>query len=110
MALAAARSVPNLNRAEAAEGHSQAWPSHHEQVNLASFLSTRKKATEVSRNHQTIRSKKMIRNFFRDETGLELSEYAVAAALVAIAVVAAFTALGTAISNKVNTLAATITG
>jgi hypothetical protein len=26
----------------------------------------------------------MIRKFFRDETGLELSEYAVAAALVAI--------------------------
>jgi pilus assembly protein Flp/PilA len=52
----------------------------------------------------------MIRKFFRDETGLELSEYAVAAALIAIAVVAAFTALGTAISAKVNTLAATING
>lgn len=52
----------------------------------------------------------MIKRFFRDETGLELSEYAVAAALVAIAVVGAFTALGTAISSKVNTLAATITG
>ena len=32
----------------------------------------------------------MISKFFRDETGLELSEYAVAAALVAIAVVGAF--------------------
>ena len=32
----------------------------------------------------------MIKRFFRDETGLELSEYAVAAALVAIAVVGAF--------------------
>ncbi|HCX28862.1 MAG TPA: Flp family type IVb pilin [Blastocatellia bacterium] len=52
----------------------------------------------------------MIRKFFRDETGLELSEYAVAAALVAIAVVVAFTALGTAISAKINTLAATING
>ena len=52
----------------------------------------------------------MIKRFFRDETGLELSEYAVAAAFVAIAVVGAFTALGTAISAKVNTLAATITG
>jgi pilus assembly protein Flp/PilA len=52
----------------------------------------------------------MIRKFFRDETGLELSEYAVAAALIAIAVVGAFTALGTAITQKVNTLAATITG
>jgi pilus assembly protein Flp/PilA len=52
----------------------------------------------------------MIRKFFRDETGLELSEYAVAAALVAIAVVGAFTALGTAICAKINTLAATING
>ena len=46
----------------------------------------------------------MIKKFFRDETGLELSEYAVAAALVAIAVVGAFTALGTAISGKITTL------
>jgi pilus assembly protein Flp/PilA len=50
----------------------------------------------------------MIRNFFRDETGLELSEYAVAAALVAIAVVTAFTALGTAISGKITSLSTTI--
>ena len=46
--------------------------------------------------------------FLRDETGLELSEYAVAAALVAIAVVAAFTALGTAISEKITSLGTTI--
>ena len=52
----------------------------------------------------------MIKRFFRDETGLELSEYAVAAALIAIAVVGAFTALGTAITTKIITLAATITG
>jgi pilus assembly protein Flp/PilA len=77
---------------------------------VVSSLSTRKKANEISSNHKTIRSKNMIRKFFRDETGLELSEYAVAAALVAIAVVVAFTALGTAISSKINTLAATING
>jgi pilus assembly protein Flp/PilA len=46
-----------------------------------------------------------MKNFLLDETGLELSEYAVAAALVAIAVVAAFTSLGTAIGAKINTLA-----
>ncbi|MEK6281042.1 MAG: Flp family type IVb pilin [Acidobacteriota bacterium] len=46
----------------------------------------------------------MIMKFFRDETGLELSEYAVAAALVAIAVVGAFGALGTTISGKINDL------
>ena len=48
--------------------------------------------------------------FFRDESGLELSEYAVAAALVAIAAVIAFTTLGNVISSKINTLAATISG
>ena len=40
----------------------------------------------------------MIKNFLRDETGLELSEYAVAAALVAIACVVAFGSLVTAIA------------
>ena len=39
----------------------------------------------------------MIKRFFRDETGLELSEYAVAAALVVAGVVVAFTVLGNAI-------------
>jgi Flp pilus assembly pilin Flp len=47
----------------------------------------------------------MIKKFLRDETGLELSEYAVAAALIAIAVVAAFKVLGTAIDGKIRTLA-----
>jgi pilus assembly protein Flp/PilA len=50
----------------------------------------------------------MIKNFLRDETGLELSEYAVAAALVAIACVVAFTTLGNAISTRISGLAATI--
>lgn len=46
----------------------------------------------------------MLKKFFADETGLELSEYAVAAALVAIAVVTAFTNLGTAISARIGEL------
>lgn len=50
----------------------------------------------------------MIKKFFCDETGLELSEYAVAAALVAIAVVGAFMALGDAIGVKIDSLADTI--
>ena len=50
----------------------------------------------------------MIKNFLQDETGLELSEYAVAAALVAMVCVLAFTALGTTIGAKINGLAATI--
>lgn len=46
----------------------------------------------------------MIKKFLRDETGLELSEYAVAAALVAIAVVGAFGLLGDAITGKIEEL------
>ncbi len=46
----------------------------------------------------------MLKIFLRDETGLELSEYAVAAALVAIAVVGVFTALGDAITTKISEL------
>ena len=52
----------------------------------------------------------MIKRFFRDETGLELSEYAVAAALVALAAVAAFQLLGENIGSRINTLAETIGG
>lgn len=51
----------------------------------------------------------MIKNFLRDETGLELSEYAVAAALVAIAVVGAFSALGSSITTKIGELTGHIT-
>ena len=46
----------------------------------------------------------MFKKFLHDESGLELSEYAVAAALVAIAVVTAFTTLGDAISAKITEL------
>jgi len=46
----------------------------------------------------------MLKKFFQDETGLELSEYAVAAALVALAVITAFTDLGEAIGNKIGAL------
>ena len=50
----------------------------------------------------------MIKRFFHDETGLELSEYAVAAALVALACVVAFQTLGTNIGTKINELAGKI--
>ena len=46
----------------------------------------------------------MIRKFFRDETGLELSEYAVASDLVAISVVCAFSSLGNTIITKIGEL------
>ncbi len=50
----------------------------------------------------------MLKNFLRDESGLELSEYAVAAALVALAAVAAFQLLGTNIGSKITELATKI--
>ena len=43
----------------------------------------------------------MLKRFLNDETGLELSEYAVAAALVALAAVVAFQTLGANISAKI---------
>jgi pilus assembly protein Flp/PilA len=52
----------------------------------------------------------MVKNFLKDESGLELSEYAVAAALVAIAAVAAFQLLGNSIATKINELSGKISG
>ena len=52
----------------------------------------------------------MLKQFLRDETGLELSEYAVAAALVALAAVVAFQALGGKISSKITELGNQISG
>jgi len=46
----------------------------------------------------------MLKKILQDETGLELSEYAVAAALIAIAVAGVFTALGDSISTKITEL------
>ncbi len=50
----------------------------------------------------------MIKRFLKDEAGLELSEYAVAAALIALACVAAFQLLGSNITDKINNLANTV--
>jgi pilus assembly protein Flp/PilA len=50
----------------------------------------------------------MFSRFLRDEKGLELSEYAIAAALISLAVIAAFTALGGNIQTVINNLASRI--
>lgn len=42
-----------------------------------------------------------IKNFLKDESGLELSEYAVAGALIVAAAVGVFTTLGEAIAAKI---------
>ena len=50
----------------------------------------------------------MIKSFLQDETGMELSEYAVAAALIVVAIVGTITTLGDNITNRIKTLANTI--
>jgi pilus assembly protein Flp/PilA len=50
----------------------------------------------------------MFKNFLKDETGLELSEYAVAAALVTLAVLASFTTLGANVKTVISNLASNI--
>jgi len=49
--------------------------------------------------------KKAINRFLDDETGLELSEYAVAAAIIAAGIIAAFTNLGSVGNPPVETAA-----
>jgi len=53
--------------------------------------------------------KKQILKFLRDEEGLTTVEYAVAGALVAAAVVTAFTALGGQVGTVINGLKTAIT-
>jgi Flp pilus assembly pilin Flp len=50
----------------------------------------------------------VIKAFLADETGLEMSEYAVAAALITLALIAVFTSLGTSISTVISNLAVKI--
>lgn len=47
----------------------------------------------------------MIEKFLRDEDGMELSEYAAAAALVTLAILAVFQLLGGNVTGKINSLA-----
>lgn len=47
----------------------------------------------------------MLIQFFKSETGLELTEYAVAAALIVAATVAAFSLLSDRIAARIETLA-----
>ena len=50
-----------------------------------------------------------IKSFFlNDETGLELSEYAVAAALIAVACVTAFTLLNGGIKSAISSLTSSV--
>ena len=48
--------------------------------------------------------------FLRDEEGLTMVEYAVAGTLITLAAVAAFTALGTAVSTKIQAIVTDLNG
>jgi pilus assembly protein Flp/PilA len=50
----------------------------------------------------------VIKRFLLDDTGLELTEYAMAAALVTLAVVASISTLGTNITSVIGNLASYI--
>ena len=52
--------------------------------------------------------KAQILKFIRDEEGLTTVEYAVAGALITVAVVGAFTALGGSVSGTINTMTAVL--
>lgn len=51
-----------------------------------------------------------IKNFWQDEEGLTIVEYAVAGALIAAALIAAFQALGGAVETVIQGLADTLNG
>ncbi len=46
-----------------------------------------------------------IKNFFKDETGASAVEYALLVALIALVIIGAVTALGTAVSSKFSSAA-----
>lgn len=52
---------------------------------------------------------KRIRNFLRNEAGMEFSEYAAATVLIVIAILTAFTNLSSTITVKINSLVTLIT-
>ena len=49
-----------------------------------------------------------IRDFLRDEEGLTTVEYAIAGTLIGLAVVTAFTQLGTTVGNSINAIEAVV--
>ena len=52
--------------------------------------------------------KKQVMNFLRDEEGLTIVEYAIAAGLVAAGVIVAFTALGTQVNRIITFLGSSL--
>ncbi len=57
-----------------------------------------------------VQMKARFMNFFQDEEGLTTVEYAVAGALITVAVVAAFTALGGSVAGTISIIDAVLPG
>jgi pilus assembly protein Flp/PilA len=57
-------------------------------------------------NPRRIRLRTVLSNLIRDESGVTAIEYALIAALIAVAAIAAFTLVGTNLSNTFSTVAA----
>lgn len=53
---------------------------------------------------------KALINFLRDEEGLTIVEYAVAGALITVAVVVAFTTLGGSVTTKIQEINTAVSG
>jgi pilus assembly protein Flp/PilA len=51
-----------------------------------------------------------IKKFFGDETGLELSEYAIAAGIVVAVAIGLFTSIGDEVEKKINALLLAVKG
>jgi pilus assembly protein Flp/PilA len=64
--------------------------------------------SEIKRNQLEKKMKEKLMQFLRDEEGLTTVEYAVAGALVAAAVVAAFKALGVQVTGVITTITGAI--
>lgn len=54
--------------------------------------------------------KQVIYRFFADDSGLTTVEYAIAGALISLAVIGAFTALGGAVGNTIDALVGAVSG
>ncbi len=72
---------------------------------VGAFVEARRSSSAAgNREDKMIRSSRLLKVFLNDETGQDLIEYALIAALVAVAAIAAMKGLGNKISNEFNTI------
>ena len=72
---------------------------------VGAFVEVRRSSSAAgNREDKMNRPSRLLRVFLSDETGQDLIEYALIAALVAVAAIAAMKGLGNKISNEFNTI------